>query len=69
MLIKKQCHVAVHIVGAGCSGRKLDIAILGDRSRSLEPRHLRTLRKAIYNIVNRLGVSPAGNHFGMIHLN
>jgi len=54
------------VKGAGCSGRKLDIAILGDRSRSLEPRHLRTLRKAIYNIVNRLGVSPAGNHFGII---
>ena len=48
-----------------CSGRKLDIAILGDKSRSLKPADLGTLRNAIYSIVNRLGVSTAGNHFGM----
>lgn len=40
-----------------CSGRNFDVAILGQ---------LETLRNAVNALVNELGVSPKGNHFGMI---
>ena len=49
-----------------CSDRNFDVAILGDKSRSIRPPHLKILRNAINVLVNKLGVSPKGNHFGMI---
>ncbi|CAH3021139.1 unnamed protein product, partial [Porites evermanni] len=53
-------------ISGDCSGRKLDIAILGDRSRSLNTQNLRNLRLAIYDIVKKVGVSPDGTNFGII---
>lgn len=50
----------------GCAGRKLDIAILGDRSRSLKPSDLARFRQVVANMVARVGVSPDGNHFGIV---
>ncbi|XP_078354720.1 uncharacterized protein LOC144639299 isoform X1 [Oculina patagonica] len=50
----------------GCAGRKLDIAILGDRSRSLKQADLATFRQVVVNMVTRVGVSPSGNHFGIV---
>lgn len=49
-----------------CSGRNFDVAILGDKSRSMKRGQLETLRNAVNALVNELGVSPKGNHFGMI---
>jgi len=50
----------------GCGGRKLDIAILGDISRSLKRDDLTTFRKVVIDMIKRVGVSREGNHFGLI---
>ena len=50
----------------GCAGRKLDIAILGDISKSLTRDDLTKIRKVVIDMINRVGVSPQGNHFGLI---
>ena len=50
----------------GCAGRKLDIAILGDISKSLNREDLTEFRKVVINMINRVGVSQYGNHFGLI---
>lgn len=47
----------MHTLG-GCVGRKLDIAILGDRSRSLTRDDLVTFRKVVVNMVKKVGVAP-----------
>ena len=55
------------LISGDCAGRKLDIAILGDKSRSVLKSHqaLRNLRLAVQDIVDKLGVSPDGTNFGM----
>ena len=55
----------MHSLG-GCAGRKLDIAILGDISKSLTRDDLIKFRKVVIDMINRVGVSPKGNHFGLI---
>jgi len=50
----------------GCTGRKLDIAILGDISKSLDRDDLTKFRRVIIAMINSVGVSSAGNHFGLI---
>ena len=57
-------------ISGDCSGRKLDIAILGDKSRSVlkNDQDLRNLRLALKDIiVDELGVSPDGTSFGMMN--
>jgi len=49
-----------------CAGRKLDIAILGDISKSLENEDLRNFRRVVIAMINSVGVSSDGNHFGLI---
>lgn len=55
----------MHSLG-GCAGRKLDIAILGDISKSLTRDDLTKFRKVVIDMINRVGVAPNGNHFGLI---
>ena len=53
-------------ISGDCAGHKLDIAILGDRSRSVlkDAEDLRSLRLAVKDMVDELGVSPDGTNFG-----
>ena len=55
----------MHSLG-GCAGRKLDIAILGDISKSLTRDDLTKFRRVVIDMINRVGVAPNGNHFGLI---
>ena len=57
-------------ISGDCSSRILDIAILGDKSRSVlkNDQDLRNLRLALKDIiVDELGVSPDGTSFGMMN--
>ena len=51
----------------GCK-QIMDIAILADRSRSMSPDSRLELIKAVNVLVNELGVSETGNHFGFVTL-
>lgn len=55
----------MHSLG-NCAGRKLDIAILADISKSLTQDDLKSLKKVVFDMINRVGVSEKGNHFGLI---
>ena len=44
----------------------MDIAILADRSRSMSPDSRLELIKAVNVLVDELGVSETGNHFGFV---
>lgn len=55
----------MHSLG-GCAGRMLDIAILGDISKSLNRDDLSKFRKVVIAMIKRIGVEPKGNHFGLI---
>ena len=55
----------MHSLG-GCAGRQLDIAILGDISKSLTRDDLTKFSRVVIDMINRVGVAPNGNHFGLI---
>ena len=44
----------------------MDIAILADISQSMKPKDRRELRDTVNDLVDKLGVSAAGNHFGLV---
>ena len=49
----------------GCE-QSMDIAILADRSRSMSVENRQELIKAVNLLVDELGVSETGNHFGFV---
>ena len=49
----------------GCKQNK-DIAILADRSRSMNNDNRKELIKAVNSLVDEIGVSETGNHFGFV---
>ena len=49
----------------GCE-QIMDIAILADRSRSMSNKSREKLSEAVKNLVDDLGVSETGNHFGFV---
>ena len=44
----------------------MDIAILGDRSRSMKMYHRKKLAELVNRMLDEWGVSPEGNHYGLI---
>ena len=44
----------------------MDIAILGDRSRSMRANHREKLIEIVINMIDQVGVSSAGNHFAVV---
>jgi len=55
----------MHSLG-NCADRKLDIAILADISKSLTHNDLALFKKVVIEMINRVGVSEDGTHFGLI---
>ena len=49
----------------GCE-QSMDIAILADTSRSMTDGNRQILKNATYRLVDELGVSETGNHFGFV---
>ena len=49
----------------GCLDQKMDIAILGDVSRSMNKDHRNKLTRLVYLLVEKLGVSASGNHYAL----
>ena len=43
----------------------MDIAILGDVSKSMKKDHRNKLTQLVYSLVNKQGVSAAGNHYAL----
>lgn len=43
----------------------MDVAIFGDRSKSMQPWQRRKLISVVNSLVDKLGVSSAGNHFAI----
>lgn len=48
-----------------CNDQIMDIAIFGDRSRSMSDWQRKELISLVNSLVNKLGVSTAGNHFAI----
>lgn len=44
----------------------MDIAILGDTSRSMKKIHRKKLVQLVNYLIDELGVSPEGSHYGFI---
>lgn len=44
----------------------MDIAIVGDVSKSMRKRHRRQLVMVVHQLIDELGVSSDGNHFGLV---
>ena len=64
-LEKKSFKHLMHSLG-DCAGRKLDIAILGDISKSLTRGDLTKFRQAVLEMINTVRVAPKSNHVGLI---
>ena len=63
-MLRHKLNILRSFIG-GCLDQKMDIAILGDVSKSMNKDHRNKLTQLVYSLVNKLRVSAAGNHYAL----